>query len=149
MLTGIQMFLKSSGRSHRSLPIQHQVLRPEKPTAHVRNRPRHRTSTLTPQICEHWLPSLTSQQFQALLNYHFWLLFIFPSQYLFAIGLSLVFSLIWNLPHNLSCNPKQLDSTIQKSYAADQTKRPRTGVSPSLRLFSKRLQPQPLLTFDL
>ncbi|CAH7689140.1 hypothetical protein PPACK8108_LOCUS24377 [Phakopsora pachyrhizi] len=37
-------------------------------------------------------------------------LFIFPSRYLFAIGLSSIFSLRWNLPPTLSCIPKQLDS---------------------------------------
>ncbi|CAM9797445.1 unnamed protein product, partial [Phaeothamnion confervicola] len=35
---------------------------------------------------------------------------IFPSRYLFAIGLPPVFSFRWNLPPALSCNPKQLDS---------------------------------------
>ena len=38
-------------------------------------------------------------------------LFIFPSRYLFAIGLSPVFSFRWNLPPALSCIPKQLDSS--------------------------------------
>ncbi|GAA96380.1 hypothetical protein E5Q_03047 [Mixia osmundae IAM 14324] len=38
------------------------------------------------------------------------LLFIFPSRYLFAIGLSPIFSFRWNLPPPLSCIPKQLDS---------------------------------------
>ena len=38
-------------------------------------------------------------------------LFIFPSRYLFAIGLSPIFSFRWNLPPNLSCIPKQLDSS--------------------------------------
>ena len=42
-------------------------------------------------------------------------LFIFPSQYLFAIGLPPVFSLRWNLPPALSCNPKQLDSVGRPS----------------------------------
>ena len=37
-------------------------------------------------------------------------LFIFPSRYLFAIGLSPIFSFRWNLPPDLSCIPKQLDS---------------------------------------
>jgi hypothetical protein len=40
----------------------------------------------------------------------FRVLFIFPSRYLFAIGLSPIFSFRWNLPPILSCNPKQLDS---------------------------------------
>ena len=40
----------------------------------------------------------------------FKVLFIFPSRYLFAIGLPPIFSFRWNLPPTLSCNPKQLDS---------------------------------------
>ena len=56
-----------------------------------------------------------SQQFQALFNSLFKVLFIFPSQYLFAIGLPPVFSLRWNLPPALSCNPKQLDSVERPS----------------------------------
>ncbi|EGF97827.1 hypothetical protein MELLADRAFT_84215 [Melampsora larici-populina 98AG31] len=43
-------------------------------------------------------------------NSIFKVLVIFPSRYLFAIGLSLIFSLRWNLPPTLSCIPKQLDS---------------------------------------
>ena len=38
-------------------------------------------------------------------------LFIFPSRYLFAIGLSSLFSLGWGIPPAWSCSPKQLDST--------------------------------------
>ncbi len=41
----------------------------------------------------------------------FKVLFIFPSRYLFAIGLSSLFSLRWGIPPALSCNPKQLDSS--------------------------------------
>ena len=59
---------------------------------------------------QHCLPSVPFQQFQVLFNSLFKVLFIFPSQYLFAIGLPPVFSLRWNLPPALSCNPKQLDS---------------------------------------
>jgi len=56
------------------------------------------------------LQSLPSQQFQALFNSLFKVLCIFPSRYLFAIGLSPVFSFRWNLPPTLSCTPKQPDS---------------------------------------
>ena len=41
----------------------------------------------------------------------FKVLCIFPSRYLFAIGLSPIFSFRWNLPPTLSCTPKQLDSS--------------------------------------
>ena len=43
-------------------------------------------------------PSLPPQQFQVLFNSLFKVLFIFPSRYLFAIGLPPVFSLRWDLP---------------------------------------------------
>ena len=48
----------------------------------------------------HCRRTLTPQQFQALFNSLSKVLFIFPSRYLFAIGLSPVFSLRWNLPPN-------------------------------------------------
>ncbi|KAF0721512.1 hypothetical protein Ae201684_019106 [Aphanomyces euteiches] len=54
------------------------------------------------------------QQFQVLFNSLFKVLFIFPSRYLFAIGLAPIFSFRWNLPPALSCIPKQLDS--KKAY---------------------------------
>ena len=79
-----------------------------------------------------------SQQFQALFNSLFKVLFIFPSQYLFAIGLPPVFSLRWNLPPALSCNPKQLDSVTRSASAASEEQ---TGLSPSLIPCSKGLIP--------
>src|SRR5512144_415606 len=51
--------------------------------------------------------SLPSRQFQALFDSLFKVLFIFPSRYLFAIGLSPVFSLVRSLPPDLGCIPKQ------------------------------------------
>jgi hypothetical protein len=60
---------------------------------------------------QHCFPSVPFQQFQALFNSLSKVLFIFPSRYLFAIGLPPIFSLGWNLPPALSCNPKQLDSS--------------------------------------
>ena len=59
---------------------------------------------------QHWFPSLPFQQFQVLFNSLFKVLCIFPSRYLFAIGLPPIFSFRWNLPPALSCSPKQLDS---------------------------------------
>ena len=58
----------------------------------------------------HWFPSLPFQQFQVLFNSLFKVLCIFPSRYLCTIGVPPIFSFRWNLPPNLSCNPKQLDS---------------------------------------
>jgi hypothetical protein len=54
--------------------------------------------------------SLPSRQFQALFDSLFKVLFIFPSRYLFAIGLSPIFSLGRNLPPYWGCIPKQPDS---------------------------------------
>ena len=54
---------------------------------------------------------LTPPRFQVLFHSFFKVLFIFPSRYLFAIGLLNIFSLWWSLPPTSSCNPKQLDST--------------------------------------
>ncbi|CAN6998680.1 unnamed protein product [Brassica rapa subsp. trilocularis] len=53
---------------------------------------------------------LPSRQFQALFDSLFKVLFIFTSRYLFAIGLSPIFSLGWNLPPDWGCIPKQPDS---------------------------------------
>ena len=61
---------------------------------------------------------LPSRQFQALFDSLFKVLFIFPSRYLFAIGLSPVFSLGRNLPPDWGCIPKQPDSTTAPRGAA-------------------------------
>ena len=47
---------------------------------------------------QHYFGSLPSQRFQALFNSLFKVLCIFPSRYLFAIGLPPVFSFRWSLP---------------------------------------------------
>src|ERR1700749_5014592 len=57
------------------------------------------------------LQAFPFQQFHVLFNSLSKVLFIFPSRYLFAIGLSPIFSFRWNLPPILSCIPKQLDSS--------------------------------------
>ena len=58
----------------------------------------------------YWFHSLPFQQFQALFNSLFKVLFIFPSWYLFAIGLKSIFSFRWNLPPTLRSNSKERDS---------------------------------------
>ena len=84
---------------------------------------------------QHCLPSVPFQQFQVLFNSLFKVLFIFPSRYLFAIGLSPIFSFRRNLPPTLSCSPKQLDSS--KAHRARGDSQPKTGFSPSLMPCSK------------
>ena len=71
---------------------------------------------------------VSSYRFQALFDSLFKVLCIFPSRYLFAIGLSPVFSFRWNLPPTSSCNPKQPDSA--RAHRAD-TSHHVTGFSPS------------------
>ena len=55
-------------------------------------------------------PRLSSQRFRVLFHSLFRVLFIFPSRYLFAIGLCSVFSFRWNLPPTLASSPKEADS---------------------------------------
>ena len=61
---------------------------------------------------------LPSRQFQALFDSLFKVLFIFTSRYLFAIGLSPIFSLGRNLPPDWGCIPKQPDSQTAPRGAA-------------------------------
>ena len=66
----------------------------------------------------------------------FKVLFIFPSRYLFAIGLVPIFSFRWSLQSFLGCIPKQPDSW--KAYRV-RSALPRTGLSPSPMCCSKQL----------
>ena len=72
-------------------------------------------------------PPFTTTQFHVLLNSLFKVLFNFPSRYLFAIGLGVIFSLTWSLPRTLSCTPKQLDSRGKPAQHFGRL----TGLSPS------------------
>ena len=86
-------------------------------------------SPLTLQLFPFW-------QFHVLFDPLFKVLFIFPSRYLFAIGLLPLFSLRWNIPPTLGCNPKQPDSLSALGHHAQVSS---TGFSPSLMHFSKWL----------
>ena len=97
-------------------------------------------------------PGLPSQRFHALLNSLFKVLFTFPSRYLSAIGLGPVFSLGWSLPPDLSCIPKQLDSTSASSrpvapgFQALRGSHPLGRAVPSrLRALGTRLRDSPAL----
>lgn len=59
----------------------------------------------------HSTSALNLTTISSTISLFFKVLFIFPSRYLFAIGLLTLFSLWWCLPPTSSCNPKQLDST--------------------------------------
>jgi len=55
-------------------------------------------------------PSVPPVQFQVLIHSHLCVLFNFPSQYFFAIGLRMIFRLAWSLPRNLDSTHKEPDS---------------------------------------
>ena len=59
-----------------------------------------------------WLHPLAYKRFHVLLNSLFKVLCNFPSQYLFAIGLAVIFSLNRSLPAALGCTFKQPDSNV-------------------------------------
>ena len=71
------------------------------------------------------------------INFLFKVLFIFPSRYLFAIGLVPIFSFRRSLPPILGCIPKQPDSwkALRGRYST-----PRTGLSPSTMCRSRQLE---------
>ena len=88
---------------------------------------------------QYWFQAFPFWQFHVLFNSLFKVLFIFPSRYLFAIGLSPLFSFRWYLPPILGCIPKQPDSL--KVYHMKAQTRPKTGLSPSTMSCSKELMP--------
>ena len=65
-----------------------------------------------------WVHLFTCKRFHVLLNSLFKVLCNFPSRYLFAIGLTAIFSLRWSLPPALGCTLKQPDSVITTSMLA-------------------------------
>ena len=89
----------------------------------------------------YWRPSLPCWQFHVLFHSLFRVLFNFPSRYLFAIGLSPVFSLRWSLPPALGCIPKQPDSPRRVHRMTARGSGPRTGLSPSMMPLSSELGP--------
>jgi hypothetical protein len=91
------------------------------PTRQPRKRPTSVNSSPFKQLNP--IPGLTSwfhpfayKRFHVLLNSLFKVLCNFPSRYLFAIGLAVIFSLRWSLPPALGCTLKQPDSNMP-SYA--------------------------------
>ena len=82
-----------------------------------------------------WLRPLVSVWFQVLFTPFLRVLFTFPSQYWFTIGLSVVFSLTrwcWWIQTGFH-RPRPTQDTQQYN------KRPYTGLSPSSVTFSKRI----------
>ncbi len=104
-----------SRRSKHCLKSAQQTLsRKKKPTlAQIEENSRSTRPTTNPNhlyTAYHYFSfSASSGTFNSL----FKVLFIFPSRYLFAIGLPPVFSFRWNLPPTLCCSPKQHDSSTR------------------------------------
>jgi hypothetical protein len=94
----------------------------------------------------HYFPTVPFQQFQVLFHSLFKVLFIFPSRYLFAIGLLSIFSFGRNLPPALSCNPKQLDSWTCIYFIVPPI---RTGLSPSAACLSRPLYRLPDIRYQV
>lgn len=82
------------------------------PTSHKLTEPATRHKCQTP----HCFPSVPFQQFQVLFHSLFKVLFIFPSRYLFAIGLPSIFSFRWNLPPIRAAIPN--NSTLRRKVLA-------------------------------
>ena len=61
-----------------------------------------------------WFHPFTYKRFHILFNSLFKVFFNFPSRYLFAIGLAVIFSLRWSLPPALGCTLKQPDSVMSR-----------------------------------
>ena len=93
--------------------------------SHLQQLPGRKPESPTPTSR---VPPFTTTQFHVLLNSLFKVLFNFPSRYLFAIGLGVIFSLTWSLPRTLSCTPKQLDSRGKPAQHNSRL----TGLSPSM-----------------
>ena len=105
----------------------HQTNRPPRSVLADRKRSSCRNGSLSLQHRLRETPPFTTTQFHVLLNSLFKVLFNFPSRYLFAIGLRVIFSLTWSLPRTLSCTPKQLDSRVSPARSIGSL----TGLSPS------------------
>ena len=79
---------------------------------------------------------LPFQRFHALFHSLFKVLFIFPSRYLFAIGLVSIFSFRWSIPPTLGCTLKQPDSMKGYHNWWIYTNNQWTGLSPSSAAYS-------------
>jgi len=87
-----------------------------------------------PTVGKFWLlpPIASLLTISSTFNSLFKVLFIFPSRYLFAIGLPPLFSFRRNLPPTLGCTPEQPDSANWQHVSAGRGPRRRyTGLSPS------------------
>ena len=86
----------------------------ERLVAKSAQQPIHTTTPRTPTpTTTSWFHPFTCKRFHVLLNSLFKVLCNFPSRYLFAIGLAVIFSLTRSLPRALLCTFKHSDSYIE------------------------------------
>ena len=97
--------------THPKMPHSQRLCPVAKIDADLSNQKIHQAKARLISSQHDWLQAFPFQQFHVLFNSLSKVLFIFPSRYLFAIGLSPIFSFRWHLPPILSCIPKQLDSS--------------------------------------
>jgi len=93
---------------------------------------------------------LPSYQFQVLFNSLFKVLFIFPLRYLFAIGLSCIFSFRWSLPPSLGQHSQAIrlyEHMYRTRVISCHIPKSKTGFSPSLIPCSKRFIPRLLADY--
>ena len=100
----------------------------------------HRPKGQLISASQYWFQAFPFWQFHVLFNSLFKVLFIFPSRYLFAIGLSPLFSFRWYLPPILDSIPKLSDSL--KTHHTEAGSGSETGFSPSLMPRSNGLEPR-------
>lgn len=74
------------------------LMEPRRPTRSIAHQREPAPSTMNLPIRSFGFLRFTPERFHVLLNSLFKVLFNFPSRYLFAIGLVVVFSLRWSLP---------------------------------------------------
>ena len=86
------------------------------------------------QSSQEWLvPFASLSTISGTFNSLFKVLFIFPSWYLYAIGLEPIFSFRWNLPPTLRSNPEERDS--KKTHRTQRTVNDERDSHPFLRSF--------------
>lgn len=108
----------------------HTALTATNATPKHRQQPRSITPSSNAKYeCQRYNPlhPITPQWFHVLLNSLFKVLCNFPSRYLFAIGIEVIFSFRCGIPPTLSCTSKQLDSKTRPIT----TTNARTGLTPS------------------
>ena len=124
---------------------------PERNAARIQDKTTSSTCTKTSRTAYNHAAIFSGKQnlfaFQSAIagsfNSFFKVLFMFPSWYLFAIGLNNILTFAWNLPPTLHSSPKKRDS--ESTRRAQRAANDRRDSRPHWCLFSKKLACAPLL----